>query len=299
MRILFAIAHYFGPKITAQPGASGISPRFAHGSTSADPRPRIAALTSCVAAAHQLYGEHQYTINQETLRAEISNRKVASEVEVVICVTGDNHLLAQLPIPRTSYTSHQTSAHPPLLGYECHEVLRAGLAAGYDYFAYLEDDLILTDPWFFQKLRWFNNELGDEVLLQPNRYEIGPLGLVHKAYIDGNLPRRATAPFQNIDEQPTMTGHMLGTSVVFRRASNPHSGCFFLNREQMTKWSERPHFLDRSSAFVGPLESAATLGIMRAFRVYKPSLESASFLEIAHYGTAFLGQLRRRDQSPP
>lgn len=294
MRILFAIAHYFGPKITPAGGQAGVSPRFSHGSTSADPQPRAAALVACVAAIHQLYGEHQYMINQETLRAEPANRGVAAEVEVIICTSGERHLLGQLPLPAGSYRHHPTRAHPPLLGYECHDVLRMGLAAGWDYFAYLEDDLILTDSWFFQKLRWFNNELGDDVLLQPNRFEVGPLGLVHKAYIDGPLPKRATQAFQNVEVRPTMSGHMMGRMVSFERALNPHAGCFFLNREQMNAWVSRPYFLDRSSAFVGPLESAATLGVMRTFQVYKPARESASFLEIGHYGTAFLSQLRRR-----
>jgi hypothetical protein len=253
------------------------------------------ALSSCVAAIHQLFGEHQYLINQETLAAEPANRNVTAEADVVICTTGPFHLLDRLPIPQSGFRHHATVAHPPLLGYECHDVLRAGLAAGYEYFAYLEDDLILTDPWFFKKLDWFNNELGDEVLLQPNRFEVGPLGLVHKAYIDGDLPARVTAPFQNLADRPQMTGMLMGKPVVFKRASNPHSGSFFLNRNQMDAWASQPYFLDRSSAFVGPLESAATLGIMRAFRVYKAARESASFLELAHFGTAFLGQLRRRD----
>jgi len=34
----------------------------------------------------------------------------------------------------------------------------------------------------FVTLGWFTAQLGDEVLLQPNRYEVGPLGLMRKAY---------------------------------------------------------------------------------------------------------------------
>ena len=33
---------------------------------------------------------------------------------------------------------------------------------------------------------------------------------------------------------------------------------------------------------------------MRTFRVYKAAVETAGFLEIEHFGTSFLGQLRRR-----
>ncbi len=146
----------------------------------------------------------------------------------------------------------------------------------------------------FVKLGWFNDQLGAGVLLQPNRYEVGPLGLVHKAYIDGDLADEVTAPFQDLAEAPEATGRLLGRTVTFRRAKNPHAGCFFLNERQMRAWAERPDFLDRDTSFVGPLESAATLGVMRAFRVYKTAPEDASFLEIEHHGTSFLGQLRRR-----
>ncbi len=43
----------------------------------------------------------------------------------------------------------------------------------------------------------------------------------------------------------------------------------------------------RSDKSIGPLESAASLGIMRTLRVYKPAGEYARFLEIMHAGTAF------------
>jgi hypothetical protein len=38
---------------------------------------------------------------------------------------------------------------------------------------------------------------------------------------------------------------------------------------------------------------------MRTFRVYKPAQESAGFLEIEHFGTGFLDNLRRRGDSGP
>lgn len=35
----------------------------------------------------------------------------------------------------------------------------------YDYYCYLEDDLILYDFWFFVKLKWFNYYVGNNNLL--------------------------------------------------------------------------------------------------------------------------------------
>ena len=56
----------------------------------------------------------------------------------------------------------------------------------------------------------------------------------------------------------------------------------------MKHWTEQPYFLDRERSFFSPTESAATLGLMRTFRVYKPELAMASFLEIEHYGSGWI-----------
>jgi hypothetical protein len=46
--------------------------------------------------------------------------------------------------------------------------------------------------------------------------------------------------------------------------------------------------MDRDTTFVGPLESAATLGIMKTFRVYKTVPEQAYLFEIEHSGSRYL-----------
>ncbi len=50
----------------------------------------------------------------------------------------------------------------------------------------------------------------------------------------------------------------------------------------MAHWAEQSYFLDGSAAFFGPLESAATLGLMKTFDVYKPARQNAGFLEVEH-----------------
>jgi hypothetical protein len=152
----------------------------------------------------------------------------------------------------------------------------------------LEDDLVLHDPWFFSKLKWFTHHAGNGNLLQPNRYEVSPQGAVFKAYVDGDLADSATSTFQNVDEQRQLMGKIMEQTIAFERALNPHSGCYFLNAEQMAHWAKQSHFLDRDTRFIGPLESAATLGIMRTFRVYKSTPAYANFLEIQHFGASFL-----------
>lgn len=276
MRILFAIAHYFKPTAQAR-----------YASQSSNATARLQALSANIAALHQLFGPSQRMIHIGQRSAFPANQPQSHQIDIVICTTQNHHLLNQLALSEHSYQHHPTQAEPMLLGFECQAVLRERLGE-YDYYCFLEDDLILHDPWFFVKLNWFTRMAGNHCLLQPNRYEVCPQGTVSKAYIDGDLAPRVTAPFQNPQEHRELRGQILEMPITFRRALNPHSGCYFLNAAQMADWASQPDFLDRDTSFVGPLESAATLGIMKTFRVYKTAPEQAGFLEVQHYGKKFI-----------
>jgi hypothetical protein len=283
MKLLFTIAHYY--KSTSEDSK--------HGSTRRDPGPRVRALWECLAALHGLFGNRQFLLDHASGRAVPANQDQSHEIEVVICTTRGHHLLSELPIPGSLYTHWPTDAEPLLLGYECQAYLRQRLGE-FDYYCFLEDDVILQDPWAFVKLGWFNLSAGDDKLLQPNRFEISPRESACKFYCDGDLRPHVTAPFQNVRVMPELSGQVLGTSVHFRRALNPHSGCYFLNAEQFGHWVGQPSFLDRRTDFIGPLESAATLGIMRTFKIYKPSPPLASFFEVKHFGIGYLAQVGGR-----
>lgn len=276
MRILVTIAHFFKPD-------SG-----QHASQHKDPRPRLQALTLNIAGLHQLFGKAQNVISIAQLLTFPANQTQSHDLDIVVCTTQYNHLLGELSLPYHFYKHHSIQVEPMLLGFECQAILRDCLGQ-YDYYCFLEDDLILHDPWFFAKLNWFTQQAGDFNLLQPNRYEVSSNALISKAYIDGDLAPRVTAPFQQVQEQCKIEGQIMGVPITFRRTLNPHSGCYFLNANQMAHWVSQPYFLDRDTSFVGPLESAATLGIMKTFRVYKPVPEQANFFEIQHFGMKFLG----------
>ncbi len=277
MRILFTVPHFFKPSSEGR-----------YGSQRKDPQPRLQAFTQNLTALHQLFGKSQRIIDIAQRLAFPANQPQAHEIDIVVCTTQDHHLLTQLPLPSDLYKHHPTNVEPLLLEFECQAVLQSFLGQ-YDYYCFIEDDLIIHDPWFFVKLNWFTQQAGDLNLLQPNRYEISPHGLVRKAYIDGDLALRVTAPFQNVQEQPELKGTIMNTPITFRRPLNPHAASYFLNANQMAYWASQPYFLDRDTSFVGPLESAATLGIMKTFRIYKTSPEQANFFEIQHFGTGFLG----------
>ncbi len=285
MRILFTLAHYFRQE------AKGF-----HGSEK-DPARRLRVLAETLLALHQTFGPRQALLHPPERATLPANEDWRHEIEVVVCTTGDDHLVGHLPAGLCRH--HPTAAKPRLLGYECHAVLRDGLG-DYDYFCFLEDDILVTDPLLFLKLEWFTGLAGDEALLQPNRFERALRTAVFKLYIDGNLVDPKISPrFQDRTQRPRLTAEFLGRPVVFQRIDNPHSGCFFLNAAQMRRWSEAPYFLDRAEGFWGPLESAATLGIMRSFAVYKPARENAAFLEVLHGDNRYLGRRLKLAEAPP
>lgn len=282
MRILFAIPHYFNAQ-----GGGG------HASLVPEPRPRVEALAACLAAVHQVFGREQRVIDIFRKVAPRANQEQSHELDVVVCTTGDAHVLKHLPLPSQLYRQYATQAEPKLLGFECRSVLRDALGR-YDYYAYLEDDLILHDPWFFAKLAWFTRLAGFDYVLQPNRYEMPGFVVARKVYVDGDLRPGLMATYRDLSLLTDLHAEVYGAAMRFVPAKNPHSGCYFLNSAQMAHWAGQPHFLDRDTSFIGPLESAATLGLLRTFKVYKPAIENAAFLELQHYGTGFLSMVGTR-----
>lgn len=220
-----------------------------------------------------------------------ANKQHHVELHLVVCTVGNQHALDLVDADRSLYQHYPVDVDPLMLGFECHGILRDRWG-NYDYYCYLEDDLVLHDSWLFAKLAWFNHYVGQDKLLQPNRFERGPGPKDQRVYVDGELAPHVTKRFQNVEDQPRLESTVMNVPLVFCRTLNPHAGCFFLNADQMQHWINQPFFLDRATSFVGPLESAATLGVMRAFKVYKPAPDNANFWEIEHYGTQFLGLIR-------
>lgn len=281
MRILIAIPHYF----------SGIDPAAHNRSRRPEAREeRGRTLTATIARLHQSFGRGTYGLDHRNRLAWQRPPAADCELDIVVCTTGRAHLLDALPALKPLYRHRETSAEGPMLGFECHRVL--GEARGrYDYYGYLEDDILVFDPLFFKKRGLFDRAFGPMALLQPNRYEATVAGPVQKLYVDYGLHPVYTERFQNVHEQPRLSLSFLEETIVFERTNYPSSGCFFLNGEQLGAWVDSPHFLDRDVSFMSPLDSAATLSVMKTFRIYKPVLEQAWFLEVLHASPRWIGTI--------
>ena len=284
MRVLFAIPHY------VRPASDVPAQERKHGSTHDGVARRVAALTACLHALHSTFRPAHWAIDHGQCAARDAVAALLHHVDIVICTTSSRHVLDQLPPGLGPFAHWETTATPEMLGFACHDVLAARLGQ-YDAYCYLEDDLILRDPWWFVKLAWFVRHAGQGGVLQPNRFETGVGHALPKVYIDGDLAEHVTHPFQDISDTPDVVLDVMGQRVKCTRTLNPHAGCFFLSAAQMAHWSAQPHFRDRASRLIGPLETAATLGVLRTFKVYKPALANANFLELQHFGTGYLEQL--------
>jgi hypothetical protein len=277
MRILFAIPHYFA-----------LAPGAHYGSERTAPEERARVTRQCIASLWQTFSEAQALADGFQQDFVPANPRLSAEITVALCTTGDSHLVSELDGCAFHHVS--TIAEPRYLGFECHHILRSGLGQ-FDYFGYLEDDLRIDDGLFFAKLAWFTGQFGEAAVLQPNRFELADDPAPYKVYIDGNPRDRRLVGAQRNDGQAKLTAPAIGRPMAFQRVHNPHSGCFFLSAAQLARWVAQPDFAVPSAAFCGPLESAATLGIMRHFRVYKPARENAAFLEIEHLDRRYLGRV--------
>ena len=277
MRILLAIVHYWNPE------GGG-----AHGSLRANPGPRIQAFQQQLLSLQRL-SSRQAELNISTMTADKANSQYHHSIDIMVITDGEHHILDKVENPYRSLFQMVVTypSTPKHLGFEAQRFLASRLDDEYDLYAYFEDDLIVLDPGFFRKIDWFRTLAGDEYLLLPHRMEQSwEPNSVERFFIDGRMPEddlRVIIP----DPVAPLGAPYPGGTLYFESPRNPHSGCFVLSHGQFQQWTQKPWWLDGDSSWVSPLESAATLGISKTFRLYKPVMAQASWLELQHWGTNF------------
>jgi hypothetical protein len=151
----------------------------------------------------------------------------------------------------------------------------------------IEDDMVIHDPLFFDKLACFERSFGTQTLLQPTRYEMAQSGTPAMVVTDPILSAHDLAPFRRPDQKTRLAFDWHDREQTFALPQNPHSSCYFLSDAQLRHWIGTPWFYDRDASWVGPIESAMSLSIGRAFDLYKPGAPDPFFLSIEHYGTRY------------
>ncbi len=149
---------------------------------------------------------------------------------------------------------------------------------------YLEDDLVINDPLFLDKQLWFLERCSHQAVLMPHRQETIPGRDGKRLLVDGPLRDAFIGRFTRPQPAIARGRFWTGEEVSFDRTANPHSGLFCLSRPQLERL--RATTLP-TEGFIGPLETAATLTVLRHFSVMKPSLADRHFLRVEHGHPSF------------
>ena len=277
MKILLAIVHYWDPKGNRR-----------HQSLRPNPAPRCLALQSQLLALRRL-GMQQYMLHMADRVICRTNDAYRNKIDVRVITDGEHTVLDRLD-PDYQHIIKEIPSQPDnglMLGFEAQRYLASQLDQGYDLYGYLEDDLVIQDPQFFQKLSWFQSLMGPEDVLLPQRVELaGQPHWVDRFFIDGPLDAEELDKLALRRADPLLL-RAPGGDVALETPQNPHAGCFFLTHEQLQHWVNQPHWMDQDTSFISPLESAATLGLAKTFRLWKSSFSHASWFELQHWGTSF------------
>ena len=277
MKVLVAIVHFWDPHGNRR-----------HQSLRPNPNPKQDALQNVLLALRRL-GSQQYMLHMAERAVCRSNDEYRNEIDIRIITDGSHTVLNRLdPNYLNLFTEISTQPESGLfLGFEAQRYLASQLHEKYDFYCYLEDDLVINDPLFFQKLNWFLNLIGPRHVLLPQRVEIPRHAhMVQRFFIDGPLGDSELSKLPLCSSDP-ISIQIPGGDLVLESPSNPHAGCFFLSHAQLDFWVQQKHWLDLDISFISPLESAATLGIAKTFQLWKPCFSHASLFELQHWGNSF------------
>lgn len=198
------------------------------------------------------------------------------DLRILINTYADWHVLSDLDRAfhdRIEVVSH-TQGDPMCIEFEVPDLF-ASRKEDVDWFFFLEDDIVLQDPLFLDKLTFFNAATNVRKLLLPHRFEVQA---ARKFYIDLRWPHHDFREFA-WNEAATFP---LG-SYKFSQCANSHSACFCLAQPQLNHWLATPRAWNRRIMGAGPLESAASGVLHEAFEIYKPHPANLPFLEVRHW----------------
>lgn len=162
-----------------------------------------------------------------------------------------------------------------------------------DLSLYLEDDLVIGDRLYADKLLWFCERTQHRYTLMPHRYELTGVVRAPRLFVDGPIDPEYLRGFQATQQGVAQGRFWDGQEVSFDLASNPHSGSFALSRPQQQRLRQEAL---AATEFVGPLETVATGTMMAAFPVMKPGWQWRDFLLLEHAHPSFLACRFRRQE---
>lgn len=252
--------------------------------------PRIAALSEMIRMLFQHFGPRQIASRDYDFdEADPDDMSV----DLVIVTKKGANVLSYLTLDPEHIRIEEFDGPPIMLAFEAQRVLGEHVGQ-YDVYGMMEDDLIIHDPLFFDKLLWFSAQFPGNRILQPHRFEISKAGRIAKFLIEPKFKERNVL-FSREGQVRFIESDWRGYPVAFELPNNPHSGCSFVTDQQLKFWTRQPWFYDKEVNWEGPLESAATSSLARTFDVYRPVERQSNFFEVEHYGVRASNHFARKE----
>lgn len=248
---------------------------------------RSIALSRCLSGLINLERRRQdCTINISRKSIDLFPAKSEDEIQIriTVCTDGHNRIDEVLQHYRETVRVIDIQLeNPRLLALRTRDQL-INRPSDADFFIYMEDDLVINDPLYIDKIVWFYQRTNHGICLMPHRYELINSRELGRTLIDGDLRdsfiRQYYQPAVNAAQ-----GQFRGTEPVqFDIPSNPHSGSFILSRSQATALGSQSL---PEEGFIGPLETAATLTVMQYYPVMKTSYPCRGFFAVEHGHPSF------------
>ena len=153
-------------------------------------------------------------------------------------------------------------------------------ACSFDLVGYMEDDILIEDAEFFHKILWLIQRTSEDYAFLPHRCELipGRGDVILSGDPDGGRPDLFWDTGERIGvEWPTGIRQ-------FYRATNPHSGCYFLSRNQANKVMNYWNSINWTASYQlgGPLEQACSGILLPLLKLMKPIPSDYRFLMVRH-----------------
>jgi len=216
------------------------------------------------------------------------------EMTIVINTCPNRHLVRYLPdyLTKVVQTIEHRVVDPALVEFLAQDIF-IDRRDNFDWFFFLEDDILINDSYLLEKLTFFNNStLRPSMLLTPHLFEMLD---GRKYYVNLLWPEYKEAK----ECAWNALASFYLSHVKFGECDRPHCACYFLNREQLELWRNSGRRWNNQTIYIGPIESAASFCLFEVFTVYKPHRDNLHFLEVQHWDTKYSLRVYANSHSIP
>ena len=248
MRVLICIPHIFDPQKGSLYSSQNESKRNV----------KIKALREATIGNLEVHSGQNYIHaslgkGKEVVTRCIRNKK--TELEIWVFTKSTSSLVSTLPkhkCLKIIYADHLENIDIPKLASK----KAIEMSDKFDIVSYMEDDILIRDLDFFDKVKIINESIPKEYMVLPHRCE---------KIEEGGYVVLSGDPDGGREDLFWDTGEKIGVEwssriINFYRATNPHSGCYFLTKEKakiVPNYWQKKH-LNCKFQLSGPLEQAAS-----------------------------------------